>query len=103
MYMYSFNMMIMFRFQDRQISAGRFKFFVNLCKKLKIDIDKFSAIMDQNRIDDLDKMEQVIIIHKDNLSRVYQNPEHLSIANKKQGHLSTANAKWGLSRVPLIP
>ena len=60
---YSCNNMIITRFQDSKISAGRLKFFVNLCKKLKIDIDKFMAIVDQNRIDTLDRMEQVTNIH----------------------------------------
>ena len=56
---YICNMMVMIRFQDNKISAGRIKFFVNLCTKLKIDIGKFMAIVDQNRVDTLDRLEQV--------------------------------------------
>ena len=74
----SCNMMIMIRFQDSKISAGRLKFFVNLCTKLKIDIDKFMAIVDQNRVDTLDRLEQVTI-------------NHLSTANKNHRQLSPTN------------
>ena len=62
---YSCNNMIIPRFQDSKISAGRLKFFVNLCKKLKIDIDKLSAIEEQNRVDTVDRMEQVTFIHEE--------------------------------------
>ena len=58
---YSCNMMVMTRFQDSKISAGRLKFFVNLCNNLKIDIDKFTAIVEQNRLDTLDRLEQVVL------------------------------------------
>ena len=40
---------IICRFEDRKISAGRLKFFVNLCKKLKTDIDRFAAILSEAR------------------------------------------------------
>ena len=72
---YSCNMMVMTRFQDSKISAGRLKFFVNLCKKLKIDIDKFTVIVEQNRVDTLDKMEQVIFMIEEHLSTVQSQQE----------------------------
>ena len=72
---YSCNMMVMTRFQDSKISAGRLKFFVNLCKKLKIDIDKFIGIVEQNRVDTLDKMEQVIVIIEEHFSTVQSQQE----------------------------
>ena len=51
----------MFRLQDTKISAGRLNFFNNVCKKLKIDIDRFADIVDQYKTDTLNKMIQVML------------------------------------------
>ena len=53
-----FNSML--RLQDTKISAGRLNFFINVCKKLKIDIDRFAALVDQHKTDNMDNMRQVI-------------------------------------------
>ena len=49
----------MFRLQDTKISAGRLNVFINICKKLKIDIDRFAALVDQYKTDIMDKIRQV--------------------------------------------
>ena len=50
----------MFRLQDTKISAGRLNIFINICKKLKIDIDRFAALVDQYKTDTIDNMRQVM-------------------------------------------
>jgi hypothetical protein len=58
--MFTLLLNCMFSLQDTKISAGRLNFFINVCKKLKIDIDRFAALVDQHKTDTMDNMRQVI-------------------------------------------
>ena len=47
------------RFQDKKISSGRLKFFVHLCRKLKVDIDQFVAILQDKSMEVSSRQSEV--------------------------------------------